>query len=124
MAPHADRDEETTLLPAEDDVGVPDSAALTRRTRVFTLLPAVLLFLSELAELLLVAPRIRLLEASICRLHYAEHDPSLLNQDGSVDEALCKITPVQTRLAYIRGWQVFWEAIPGIPSPPVVLSEC
>lgn len=81
----------------------------------FTYLPALLLFLSELAELLLVSPRIRLLEASICRRHYTAHDPAALNPDGSVDETLCKIAGVQERMAYIRGWQVFWEAIPGTP---------
>jgi len=66
-------------------------------------LPAVLLLLSELAELLLVSPRIRLLEAAICRSHYGL---------PSVPESQCKIPAVQTRLAHIRGWQVFFEAIP------------
>lgn len=66
-------------------------------------LPALLLLLSELAELLLVSPRIRLLESSICRTHYGL---------PSVPESQCKIPEVQTRLAYIRGWQVFFEALP------------
>jgi MFS family permease len=66
-------------------------------------LPALLLLLSELAELLLVSPRIRLLEAAICRIHY--HVPS-------VPEDQCKIPEVQARLAHIRGWQVFFEALP------------
>jgi MFS family permease len=66
-------------------------------------LPALLLLLSELAELLLVSPRIRLLEAAICRTHYGL---------PSVPEDQCKIPEVQGRLAYIRGWQVFVEALP------------
>ncbi|KAI5855417.1 major facilitator superfamily domain-containing protein [Tricharina praecox] len=66
-------------------------------------LPALLLLLSELSELLLVSPRIRLLESSICRTHYGL---------PSVPEAECKIPDVQRRLAYIRGWQVFFEATP------------
>ncbi|KAA8913859.1 major facilitator superfamily domain-containing protein [Sphaerosporella brunnea] len=66
-------------------------------------LPALLLLLSELAELLLVSPRIRLLEAAICRTHY---------QLPSVPEDQCKIPEVQARLAHIRGWQVFFEALP------------
>lgn len=107
-----------SVMAADDDpdrrglLSPEDNTSHTRSATRFTYLPAVVLFLSELAELLLVAPRIRLLEASICRSYYNEHDPSSLNPDGSVDETLCKLKPVQTELAYIRGWQVFWEAIP------------
>jgi hypothetical protein len=78
----------------------------------FPYLPALLLLFSELAELILTSPRIRLLEASICRRHYLAYDPSGIAPDGSIDEALCKLEDIQTRLAYIRGWQVFFEAIP------------
>lgn len=74
----------------------------------FPVLPAALLLLSELAELILVSPRIRLLEASLCRTHYLALDPPVLDPV----EALCKLESIQTRLAYIRGWQVFFEAIP------------
>lgn len=83
--------------------------------RTFPYAPALLFFLSELSELILVSPRIRLLEASICRSHYLAHgNPSgIINpDDGSIDESLCKLPEIQTRLAYIRGWQVFCESIP------------
>ncbi|KAI5814483.1 major facilitator superfamily domain-containing protein [Pyronema omphalodes] len=78
----------------------------------FPYLPALLLLFSELAELILTSPRIRLLEASICRRHYLAYDPSVIAPDGSISEALCKLEDIQTRLAYIRGWQVVFEAIP------------
>lgn len=84
-------------------------------SRTFPYTPALLLFLSELSELILVSPQIRLLEASICRSHYLAHgDPSgVINPgDGSIDESLCKLPEIQTRLAYIRGWLVFFETIP------------
>ncbi|TGZ76615.1 MFS general substrate transporter [Ascodesmis nigricans] len=78
----------------------------------FPLLPALLLFLFEFSELLLVSPRIRLLEASICRSHYLATNPSIVPPTGTIPEELCKLEPIQARLAYIRGWQVFCEAIP------------
>jgi len=78
----------------------------------FPYLPALLLLLSEFSELVLTSPRIRLLEASICRSHFLAHNPSVLNPDGSIDESLCKLDAIQARLAHIRGWQVFFEAIP------------
>ncbi|KAF8543043.1 major facilitator superfamily domain-containing protein [Trichophaea hybrida] len=78
----------------------------------FPYLPALLLFLFEFSELVLTSPRIRLIEASICRSHYLAHDPSVINPDGSIDESLCKLDAIQARLAHIRGWQVFFEAIP------------
>ena len=59
--------------------------------RTFPYAPALLFFLSELSELILVSPRIRLLEASICRSHYLAHgNPSgIINpDDGSIDESL------------------------------------
>ena len=74
----------------------------------FPFLPAALLLLSELAELVLISPRLRLLEASLCRTHYLAQDPPVHDPP----EALCKLAAIQTRLAYIRGWQVFFEAIP------------
>lgn len=94
-----------------------DAPRLHRRLNfgaTFPLLPALLLLLSELSEQLLISPRIRLLEASVCRAYYRSHDPSMLDPiDGGIDEQQCKITEVQAQLAHIRGWQVFWEAIPG-----------
>ncbi|RPA79072.1 MFS general substrate transporter [Ascobolus immersus RN42] len=74
--------------------------------------PAVLLFMSELFELLLVVPKIRLLEAKICRNYYDLNDPSVYNPDGTIPELLCKIPEIQARLAHIKGWQVFWEGLP------------
>ena len=81
--------------------------------RLITFVPAVVLFLLESYDLLLLLPRIRLLEGRICRDHYLSTNPGLLQSlSGSIDESLCKIAPVQSRLATIRGWQVFFDAIP------------
>src|SRR5690606_23884856 len=90
--------------------GIPDTRAPLAIRAYF---PAVLLFMSELFELLLVVPKIRLLEAKICRNYYDLNDPSAYDPDGTVPEILCKIPEIQARLAHIKGWQVFWEGLPG-----------
>ena len=52
---------------------------------------------------------IRLLENAICHQHYARAGDTNL----PVDETLCKISVVQDRLAFIRGWYSFWTTLPG-----------
>ena len=75
-----------------------------------TAIPAVVLFLLEASDLLLLLPKIRLLENRICLEHYQRNGNTSFA--GGIDESLCKIQPVQARLASIRGWQVFFDAIP------------
>ena len=72
------------------------------------------LFLAETSDLLLLAPKIRLLESNLCHRYYLSVDPSRIPSNGSaIDESLCKLTPIQAQLASVRGWQVFWDAIAG-----------
>jgi hypothetical protein len=74
-------------------------------------LVAVILFLIESADLLLLLPKIRLLEALICHRHYY-NNPSSIPPTSEIEVKLCKIAPIQSQLAYVRGWQVFWDALP------------
>lgn len=59
-------------------------------------------------------PMTRVFEANLCLRYYEKHDPSKINNDGTVYEALCKINEVQEKLAAIMGWSELFEAIPGI----------
>ena len=78
------------------------------------LLATTILFLLESADLLLLPPKIRLLEAKLCRKYYESTEPPIVSlAKGDVEEKLCKIPEIQAHLASIRGWQVIWDAIPG-----------
>jgi hypothetical protein len=76
-----------------------------------------LAIVSEIGEYLYTAPRVRLFESVSCSRYYLQHDPSLVNPDGSVPEALCKIDPVQNEVASVLGWQLFFDSIPAILLP-------
>ncbi|KAG4438808.1 hypothetical protein IFR05_005699 [Cadophora sp. M221] len=62
-------------------------------------------FLLAFAEIILVAPLIRLFEISLCVSHYGF-------PDGGVPEAMCKIPDIQRPLATIRGWKSMFDTIP------------
>ncbi|KAF5576061.1 hypothetical protein FPANT_11115 [Fusarium pseudoanthophilum] len=95
----------------------------THRTRCswpwiyVVLLCIVLAVISDVGESLYAAPRVRLFESVACTRHYLRHDPSLVDRDGSVPERLCKIDPVQDKVASVVGWQYFFDAIPAILLP-------
>ncbi|OIW27687.1 hypothetical protein CONLIGDRAFT_682713 [Coniochaeta ligniaria NRRL 30616] len=74
---------------------------------------AAVLFLFESHDLLLFLPRLRALEARICHDYYASEPTKSLGA-SPVDELACKIPLIQSRLAMLRGWQVFLDAIPTI----------
>jgi hypothetical protein len=49
--------------------------------------------------------RIRMYEDSICRDHYRHADSQVIFPDGDIPEAMCKIPPIQSRLAEFVGLQ-------------------
>jgi hypothetical protein len=63
----------------------------------------VLLLLVNLSTALYTLPLNRVIEIRLCQEHYALHDPSQFRGDGSIPEMLCKIDPVQRRLAWLQG---------------------
>ncbi|KAL8790995.1 MAG: hypothetical protein Q9195_006069, partial [Heterodermia aff. obscurata] len=76
-------------------------------------LPILLKALATLGWALQSTPRLRALESDVCRTHYRIYDPSVINQiSDSVPEELCKIAEVQTDLAYLLGWDAFFQNIP------------
>lgn len=56
---------------------------------------------------------VRLVELSICRAYYLEHDPVIVGHNGHVDESMCKINAIQAELAFVSGWLSFFETVPG-----------
>ncbi|KAI1077288.1 hypothetical protein F5B20DRAFT_593088 [Whalleya microplaca] len=65
-----------------------------------------LLFLAlyNLALRLLNLPLNRVIELRYCNAHFLEHDPSVINPDGQIDEQLCKIDPIQQKLAWLEAF--------------------
>ncbi|EOA81596.1 uncharacterized protein SETTUDRAFT_143245 [Exserohilum turcica Et28A] len=62
-----------------------------------------LLVLVHLSAVLYTLPLNRVVELRLCQEHYKVHDPAAVLPDGSVPERLCKIDPVQRRLAWLQG---------------------
>jgi hypothetical protein len=47
------------------------------------------------------APTLRLVELTVCREYYAEHDPGKIGDGGFVDERECKMADVQKKVAWL-----------------------
>ncbi|KAH6648823.1 major facilitator superfamily domain-containing protein [Truncatella angustata] len=73
--------------------------------------------ISDIGESLFAAPRVRLFESVACTDYYSTVDPSLIGRDGQVPERLCKVDPVQDKVASILGWQFFFDSLPAILLP-------
>ncbi|KAI1207843.1 major facilitator superfamily transporter [Annulohypoxylon truncatum] len=63
----------------------------------------VLILLVNLSASLYQLPLNRIIERRLCRDYYNLHDPSVIDNDGNIDEKLCKIDDVQKSLAWVVG---------------------
>ena len=110
-------DEGTHLLSGNGDAAPnkPESPALFEGYSTVYILSiiAIVVIILDVGSALSFAPMQRLLESSICRSYYLEHDPSMVSSDGSVDEKFCKVRQVQTELAMIRGYLSMFDNAPG-----------
>jgi len=73
-----------------------------------------IVFVTDLANSVSKAPLTRVFESIICQNHFAIVDPSKINNNGFVEERHCKVGPVQEELALLRGWQDFFDYVPGL----------
>lgn len=72
-----------------------------------------IVFAADLAGSISKAPLIRIYESIICNEYYKDADPSLLSENAHVEERHCKVATVQEELALLRGWQEFFDYLPG-----------
>ena len=84
-----------------------------RKTYTFALIVTLVILLNG-GNIVQEAPKTRLFESIFCSHFYRDHDPSFIGQDGTVPERFCKIEPVQSDVAMLKGWQVFLDNIPSI----------
>jgi hypothetical protein len=61
-----------------------------------------LMTLLELEESLQSVPTVRLYESAVCQQYYK----------AKVSEDKCKTKKIQQNLAYVRGWQGLFDALP------------
>jgi hypothetical protein len=72
-----------------------------------------LIFFIDFPPFTRAAPKMRLMELSLCREYYQKVDPSTIAPDGNVPEMKCKIPEIQTQLAEIKGYSGMLDGIPG-----------
>ena len=111
---HNESDERTPLLAdGHRDPQNRASKLWNRKTYTFALILTSVILLNG-GNTVQEAPKTRLFESIFCSNFYREHDPSFIGEDGIVPERFCKIEPVQSDVAMLKGWQVFLDNIPSI----------
>lgn len=81
----------------------------------------VILTLNALAEVIHKSSRVYLFQQAQCLLYYKTFDPSKIRPDFSIDEAFCKISAIQSRLATIDGIDSFLKSLPRESSLTLVI---
>lgn len=82
----------------------PTSSPLASPTIAPSIWPLILtVLLIYLSQALYTLPINRVIEFRLCQEHYLRWDPSVILDDGSVPEKLCKIDDVQRSLAWLQG---------------------
>ncbi len=78
--------------------------------RIFLL--GAILTLGNLANIIHKSSRVYLYQQAECFLYYRKMDPTKIQPDFRIDEALCKIRPIQSRLSAIEGIDSFLNYLP------------
>ncbi|TDZ21198.1 MFS efflux pump atnC [Colletotrichum orbiculare MAFF 240422] len=76
----------------------------------------IILFIASIGGALISTPEVRLLEMAVCRDYYREHDPRVIGHPplSYIDEQLCKLSPIQSNLAYLQATRSLIMTIPGL----------
>ena len=77
------------------------------------LLLGTVLNLSYLAACIHQSSRVYLFQQAQCLAYYKIHDPTQIDSQFHVDEALCKLDEVQSPLAIVDGIDSFLQYLPG-----------
>ncbi|KAF2479253.1 major facilitator superfamily domain-containing protein [Neohortaea acidophila] len=117
---YAGSDETTPLLPSSTPIPKLISKA---SPRTLIILVIVVILLASCGDQLMESPQTRIFESVICYRYYEATDPSKLlvgreavgpGAIGGVAEMWCKVSPVQSKVASLRGWQFTLEGIPSL----------
>ena len=104
--------------------GIMSLLSYPRKTSVVQqiLLLGFLLTLANLAGVIHKSSRVYLFQQAQCLAYYRTHDPTQIDSHSRVEEALCKLDKVQSRLSITDGIDSFLSNLPGkssyLPSRP------
>ncbi|KAL3428495.1 MFS multidrug transporter [Phlyctema vagabunda] len=99
-----------TLLPQ----GQPDRKSRRRRTLAIVTLCISIVTAVDFGFFLVLIPLTRVYEIIICFNYYSSVDPGIIGPGGFIAEKLCKVEPVQSELAFVRGYEVFFMSLPSV----------
>lgn len=110
-----DPDEQPLLHDTSPQPTIVSRAQQTRRIqRTIYILGGTAMMLFEFAEFMMVVPRIHFYESIACSRFYQMHEPSYMGAAVSAPGRNCKNNRVQSEVASLIGYQLFFDAIPGI----------
>ncbi|TKA57570.1 hypothetical protein B0A49_10577 [Cryomyces minteri] len=131
---NSDQDERSPLLrsppPSIDEIADTNATAKTESTeqqwryQTVVLLMILTVLILGCGDEMIQSPQTRIFESIFCRQYYDSHSsfPSASTDRGPVErdgqgwplERFCKIEPVQSDVAMLKGWQTFLECIPSV----------
>ena len=76
---------------------------------------AAIIALANLADMIHKSSRVYLYQQALCLVYYKTFDPSKIERYSHVEEALCKVSQIQSRLAILDGLDSFLSTLPRKP---------
>ncbi|OJD26098.1 hypothetical protein ACJ73_02525 [Blastomyces percursus] len=111
---HTIYNETRTLLGTNSRLPAARPRGFRRKPVVFVFICVFIVFCIDFGAYLSIAPLTRIYEAIACRNYYEKHDPGRYRLLEEIPEEQCKISPVQSELAFVQGLQISFEALPSI----------
>ncbi|KAF2754968.1 MFS general substrate transporter [Pseudovirgaria hyperparasitica] len=122
--PDSEPDERTRLVsspvspasPANDGADRPHDSSLIHLIQPRVLYLLTLQFITNFAYYHILAPRLRILELTLCRTYYSDHDPSFIHDlpywpGYDITEDKCKLSSIQRGLSRLRAAGVFLDGL-------------
>ncbi|KAH8647771.1 major facilitator superfamily domain-containing protein [Xylariales sp. PMI_506] len=106
--------ESESTPPTQEQVCQAQDAGWTRDAIHTASWATAFLVLYGFADTLKYVPTVPLLELGVCREHYLERDPGVVDGVGNIPGDLCKSTEIQQRLAHLRAYMSTLEALVGL----------
>ncbi|PGG97775.1 hypothetical protein GX51_07156 [Blastomyces parvus] len=111
---HTISNESDPLLGSESGPTPEPPRGFRRKPVVFVFLCVLAVFCVDFGTYLSIAPLTRIFEAIACRNYYEKLEPGRYRLLEEIPEQKCKISPVQSEVAFVQGLQISFEALPSI----------
>jgi hypothetical protein len=111
-APFLSREPSDPLAPSQPEDNDGQKSELSKSTRLRLLITLIVILLSfEIGGQMITGPMVRVIETIACDNYWRHHDPARLPATGHLPEHLCKIAPVQTEVATVKGYSDLLEGL-------------